>query len=118
MTPDFDLIVIGAGPAGCQSGLAASRHGLSVLLVDEAADAGGQVDRAPASGLLMKLAEHGENGHELRRRVINSAITLRCGCRVWPLGPATSTRKPSETDHTRQPQRSVIAELITRRLSS
>ena len=83
MTPDFDLIVIGAGPAGCQSGLAASRHGLSVLLVDEAADAGGQVDRAPASGLLMKLAEHGENGYELRRRVINSAITLRCGCRVW-----------------------------------
>jgi thioredoxin reductase/bacterioferritin-associated ferredoxin len=83
VTPDFDLIVIGAGPAGCRSALAASRHGLSVLLVDEAAEPGGQVYRAPANGLLPKLDEDSENGHELRRRVGGSAVTLRCGCRVW-----------------------------------
>jgi len=83
LSPDFDLIVIGAGPAGCRSALAASRHGLSVLLLDEAAHPGGQVYRAPASGLLPKLGEDGESGCELRRRVIDSAITLRCACRVW-----------------------------------
>ena len=53
MSPAFDLIVIGAGPAGCRAALAASRHGVSVLLLDEAAAAGGQVYRAPAAGLAL-----------------------------------------------------------------
>ena len=55
MSSAFDLIVIGAGPAGCRAALAASRHGVSVLLLDEAAAAGGQVYRAPAAGLAPKL---------------------------------------------------------------
>ncbi|HEX2331014.1 MAG TPA: NAD(P)/FAD-dependent oxidoreductase [Candidatus Angelobacter sp.] len=32
---DYDLIVIGAGPAGCASAITAARHGLRVLLVDK-----------------------------------------------------------------------------------
>ena len=83
MNPAFDLIVIGAGPAGCRAALAASRHGVSVLLIDEAAAAGGQVYRAPAAGLALKLDEDGAKGDELRRRIAQSAITLRFGCRVW-----------------------------------
>ena len=83
MSSAFDLIVIGAGPAGCRAALAASRHGVSVLLIDEAAAAGGQVYRAPAGGLALKLDEDGAKGDELRRRIAQSAITLRFGCRVW-----------------------------------
>ena len=83
MTPAFDVIVIGAGPAGCRSALAASRHGLSVLLIDEAVAPGGQVYRAPASGLAPKPDADGEKGDDLRRRIAASAITLRFGCRVW-----------------------------------
>ena len=83
MTSAFDLIVIGAGPAGCRSALAASRHGLSVLLIDEAVEAGGQVYRAPANGLALSPDEDGEKGHELRRQIAGSAITLRFACRVW-----------------------------------
>ena len=86
MTPAFDLIVIGAGPAGCRSALAATRHGLSVLLIDEAFAAGGQVYRAPASGLAPTPDADGAKGDDLRRRIADSAITLRFGCRVWSVG--------------------------------
>ena len=49
---DFDLIVIGAGPAGATAAAAASGEGLRVALIDEAVAPGGQIYRAPASGLV------------------------------------------------------------------
>ncbi|WP_371806693.1 NAD(P)/FAD-dependent oxidoreductase [Candidatus Lokiarchaeum ossiferum] len=39
----FDVIVIGAGPAGLSAAIYLSRAGLSTLIVDESAPAGGQV---------------------------------------------------------------------------
>lgn len=43
--PDADLIIIGAGPAGMAAARTAADAGLSVLLLDEQARAGGQVYR-------------------------------------------------------------------------
>lgn len=43
-----DVIVIGAGPAGLAAARVASQHGLSVLLIDEQAGAGGQIWRNAA----------------------------------------------------------------------
>lgn len=40
-----DVIVIGAGPAGLAAAKAVSDHGLSVLMIDEQAEAGGQIWR-------------------------------------------------------------------------
>ena len=37
MNKTFDLIIVGAGPAGCGAALYAARYGLSVLLLDKAA---------------------------------------------------------------------------------
>ncbi|MFJ9560953.1 FAD-dependent oxidoreductase [Streptomyces fuscichromogenes] len=45
------LAVIGAGPAGLAATLEAARHGLRVILVDAAPEAGGQFYRQPAAGL-------------------------------------------------------------------
>src|SRR6218665_329985 len=39
--PAFDLIIVGAGPAGLSAALTAARHGLAVVVVDEQHDAGG-----------------------------------------------------------------------------
>lgn len=36
MTPDVDILIVGAGPAGAAAAVAARDHGLSVLLVDRA----------------------------------------------------------------------------------
>lgn len=44
-----DLVVIGAGPAGMTAATTASVAGLSVIVLDEQSDAGGQIYRAVAS---------------------------------------------------------------------
>jgi pyruvate/2-oxoglutarate dehydrogenase complex dihydrolipoamide dehydrogenase (E3) component len=41
--PDYDVIVIGAGPAGAEAAATAAGFGLSVLCVDEAGASGGQI---------------------------------------------------------------------------
>jgi len=43
---DYDLVVVGAGPAGLSAATEAAGHGLTVLLVDEAPAPGGQIYRA------------------------------------------------------------------------
>ena len=42
---DYDIIIIGAGPAGMSAASVAANGGLDVLLLDEQPDAGGQVYR-------------------------------------------------------------------------
>ncbi|GAA3776737.1 FAD/NAD(P)-binding oxidoreductase [Microbacterium kribbense] len=43
----FDVVVIGAGPAGMAAAAAAADHGLSVALIDEQQRVGGQIFRQP-----------------------------------------------------------------------
>ena len=47
--PDFDVVVVGGGPAGLASAIAARRHGLSVAVLDCAAPV---IDKACGEGLL------------------------------------------------------------------
>ena len=42
---EVDLVVIGAGPAGMSASRAAAEAGLSVVLLDEQKQAGGQIYR-------------------------------------------------------------------------
>ena len=53
----YDYLVIGAGPAGMAAAIEASKAGLSVLVLDQAASAGGQIYRnlAQASDQQTKL---------------------------------------------------------------
>ncbi|MGJ3507925.1 NAD(P)/FAD-dependent oxidoreductase [Enemella sp. A6] len=46
----FDVLIVGAGPAGLAAAQVAARAGLRVGVVDEQAAAGGQVFRAPRAG--------------------------------------------------------------------
>ena len=43
----FDLAIVGAGPAGMTAALTAAAHGLTVVVIDEQARAGGQIFRQP-----------------------------------------------------------------------
>ena len=47
----WDLAVVGAGPAGLAAAAAASAHGLTVTVVDEQPQVGGQIFRRPPAGL-------------------------------------------------------------------
>jgi thioredoxin reductase/bacterioferritin-associated ferredoxin len=84
-----DLLVIGAGPAGASAALAAAAHGLDVHLVDEAAEAGGQVWRALPMEFTVKAAKklgpEAQLGNALRDKVRASTIRTSFGHRVWTL---------------------------------
>jgi thioredoxin reductase/bacterioferritin-associated ferredoxin len=45
MMPDYDVIIVGAGPAGMASAITARQSGLTVLVLDDQPDHGGQVWR-------------------------------------------------------------------------
>ena len=84
-----DLAVLGAGPAGTEAALAAAAAGRSVLLVDEAPAAGGQIYRKAPDALL--TARHGAGGPDpdrragdaLRRELDGSGVRTAFGWRVW-----------------------------------
>ena len=90
MSSAFDLIVIGAGPAGGAAALAAAHQGLSVALIDESEAAGGQVYCAPAAALEIPLAKQDDDfraGEELRVALAASTVQHYFGRRVWAVTP-------------------------------
>ncbi|MCK5424194.1 MAG: FAD-dependent oxidoreductase, partial [Emcibacter sp.] len=85
----IDVIVIGAGPAGMAASIEASRHGASVLLLDEQPTLGGQIYRNiektsannPAEFKL--LGPDYQIGLELAHSVKNQNINHVKGAEVW-----------------------------------
>ncbi|WP_027801423.1 FAD-dependent oxidoreductase [Paraburkholderia dilworthii] len=78
MTHHFDVIVIGAGPAGLHAALASAREGISVALLDDNPRVGGQIWRqgpghsqlAPLQNLLAALSRRSNVTHFPSTRVI------------------------------------------------
>jgi len=82
----FDVIVIGAGPAGMAAALTAQTLGLRTLLLDEQPRPGGQIYRnvsevQPAVGKL--LGPDYLHGGALARKLQDSGVTARFGALVW-----------------------------------
>ncbi len=86
MRPPLDLIVLGAGPAGATAAIKARALGLSVAVIDEAPEAGGQVYRAPSAGLARAPADPElKKGDDLRAKLTASGAALHMNQRVWSL---------------------------------
>lgn len=85
-----DLLVIGAGPAGARAALRAQACGLSVLLVDENHDAGGQVWRPIPPGFTRQAdatpTPEARDGDALRDEVRRAGIACLFGHKVWNIG--------------------------------
>lgn len=89
-TSSYDLLVIGAGPAGIHAALTAAECGLRVGLLDEAPAAGGQVWRAPPAAFAMSKAKPSPDqlaGAAARGALAASAVDSLFGRRVWNLRP-------------------------------
>ena len=88
MKREADVVVIGGGPAGMSAALAAAGQGLSVALLDEAPQAGGQVYRAPPRAFTGDIQDNADPaGVELRRRLLASTVTTWFEQAVWSVSP-------------------------------
>jgi thioredoxin reductase/bacterioferritin-associated ferredoxin len=88
---DYNLIVLGAGPAGAAAAIKARSLGLSVAVIDEAPAAGGQVYRAPSPALTAALPDADRaKGDALRAKLAASGAVLYASHRVWSLTPGFS----------------------------
>ncbi|CAN7155266.1 FAD-dependent oxidoreductase [Bosea sp. LjRoot90] len=86
MSGAYDLIVLGAGPAGAAAAIKARSLGLSVTVIDEALSAGGQVYRAPSPALTATQPDADRRkGEELRAKLAASGAVLYANHRVWSL---------------------------------
>lgn len=85
---DYDLIVLGAGPAGATAAIKARSLGLRVAVIDEAPAAGGQVYRAPSPALTATQPDTDRaKGDALRAKLAASGAVLYANHRVWSLTP-------------------------------
>lgn len=82
----YDVIIIGAGPAGANAALETSAHGLKTLLIDEQRDAGGQVWRVKSKSILKApKTETSEKGDALREEIASSIVEVMFETRVWQI---------------------------------
>lgn len=85
----FDLVVVGAGPAGLSAAIEARRSGLSVAVLDEQPAAGGQIYRnvdAVSQRLRVILGEDYAAGAALTRAFSASGARHIAGASVWNVG--------------------------------
>ncbi|QEL23633.1 FAD-dependent oxidoreductase [Bosea sp. F3-2] len=90
LAESYDLVVVGAGPAGLSAAARAAGLGLTVLLADENPAPGGQIYRAITTTPVKDRAILGEDywrGAEIVARFERSQASYAARCTVWSLGP-------------------------------
>lgn len=93
MSDTIDLAVIGAGPAGMSAAIEAARLGLSVTVLDEQPEPGGQIYRGIETLMRTRPRHAGILGADYRRgeSLVNffraAAIDYRPGSEVWSASP-------------------------------
>ena len=93
MAASYDLVVLGAGPAGAAAAIEARRHGLSVAVVDANTQAGGQVYRAPTFPTDRSPDDGSDEakGAKLRADLDASGADLHFGQTAWFAAPGRPT---------------------------
>jgi NADPH-dependent 2,4-dienoyl-CoA reductase/sulfur reductase-like enzyme len=90
LAESYDLLVVGAGPAGLSAATRAAELGLSVLLADENPAPGGQIYRAVTTTPVKNRAILGEDywrGADIVARFERSQAAYASRCTVWSIGP-------------------------------
>jgi thioredoxin reductase/bacterioferritin-associated ferredoxin len=86
----YDLVVVGAGPAGLSAASAAAAFGLKVLLCDENGSPGGQIYRGIAqasAAMKQRLGPDYAAGAAIVARFMNSSASYAPRTTVWSVAP-------------------------------
>jgi NADPH-dependent 2,4-dienoyl-CoA reductase/sulfur reductase-like enzyme len=86
--PEYQLLVIGAGPAGMAAAQSAARHGVEVAVIDEQANPGGQIYRAVDTSPLEDIGLLGKDyvfGRQLVQGFRYAPVDYHANCAVWYL---------------------------------
>lgn len=78
---NFEVVVIGGGPAGLAAAIEASKHGAQVLLVDANAKAGGQLFKQIHKFFGSSMHRAGVRGIDIGRELLEEC--QRLGVEVW-----------------------------------
>jgi len=88
----FDLVIIGAGPAGMSAAITARRRGLTVMVVDDQPEPGGQiwrsVERAAARDDI--LGPSYSEGRPVAAAFRACGATYAAGAQLWKIEPGFS----------------------------
>src|SRR6202046_4505205 len=83
---DYDLLVVGAGPAGLAAAATAAGNGLAAVVLDERPAPGGQVYKQPGPGFVVRsparLRRDYLRGLALAEQARSSGAELRAGVAV------------------------------------
>ncbi|MEH6470490.1 MAG: NAD(P)/FAD-dependent oxidoreductase [Halopseudomonas sp.] len=85
----YDLAVVGAGPAGMAAAIESARHGLRVVVIDEQARPGGQIYRQVGEPVLQDQRILGPDYHYgagLVREFSTAKIDILHSATVWEVG--------------------------------
>lgn len=110
MTRKFDVIVIGAGPAGMSAAIRMCAVGLSVLVLDEQPAPGGQIWRAvetvAATRVGALLGKEYREGADLAARFRACKANYESNTQVWQIEPGWSvfTKRDGQVERVRADQ--------------
>ncbi|MDQ3044382.1 MAG: NAD(P)/FAD-dependent oxidoreductase [Chloroflexota bacterium] len=109
---DFQVVVIGAGPAGLAAAIASAEAGAATLLIDENDEPGGQLRyrREPVSSQPHGLLDPQELAGRLVARAQSAGVTIQTGATAWGLFPGeTLAITDRGTSSSVQPERIILA---------
>ncbi|HIN48179.1 MAG TPA: FAD-dependent oxidoreductase, partial [Deltaproteobacteria bacterium] len=96
MNQTYDFVIIGAGPAGLAAAMEAKKQKLSVLVLDEQPEAGGQIYRSVSTTKQLRpetfslLGPDYQVGQTLEHSFRQSGVDYFPGASVWQVEPDLS----------------------------